>query len=434
MLRTVGVLGAVAGLTISAQGSGAGEAAPTPVATQTDEVRAIVAEMLADAATRSSLLDEEPASNYAADRGFHLASADGDFLLKIRGWAQFRYVATLRNSDPVVAPDDFESGFQTSRTKLTFFGHVFEPALFYQVQGNFSPSTGTHVLEDAFFGYRFDNGVALRVGQGISYFMREWHQGDLKTLSADRSVLAFQFGQARSQFIELTYRNKDFRAVGTYSDGFRSQNSDLGASPAEWALTGRFDVRLAGSLADFESEYESPPGSAFGAVVGGAMHYERAPDPNVPGTAEQSLFAWTADLVLKGDGWHVATAGVGYHVTDEAGVPNADFEDFGWQAQTGVFLADDVEVFGRYDVIVPDDARPANATFNMVTAGLNWFVHGHAAKFTLQAAYTPDAVNDTTAGNFGGAGARTPANTLLGLLPAADEGQLILTAQFQVIF
>ena len=72
----------------------------------TDEIRSVVAEMLADAETRSSLLSAGDAGH---DGRFFIAG-DG-FRLNVGGHIQFRYIANFRDDRP--GQDDFESGFQT---------------------------------------------------------------------------------------------------------------------------------------------------------------------------------------------------------------------------------------------------------------------------------------------------------------------------------
>ena len=80
-------------------------ACPTLVMAQdnSDQIRATVAEMLADAETRTSLLSAGDAGH---DGGFFLAG-DG-FKLSIGGNVQFRYMANFR--DDRAGQDDFESG------------------------------------------------------------------------------------------------------------------------------------------------------------------------------------------------------------------------------------------------------------------------------------------------------------------------------------
>jgi len=69
-----------------------------------DETRALVAEMLADAETRSSLLQNSATAGH--DGKFFLASPDGNFRLNIGGQIQFRYNTVFLDDDTRTAGDD----------------------------------------------------------------------------------------------------------------------------------------------------------------------------------------------------------------------------------------------------------------------------------------------------------------------------------------
>ncbi|HBS29698.1 MAG TPA: hypothetical protein DEB06_09675, partial [Phycisphaerales bacterium] len=402
-----------------------------------DEVRAIASEVLADAQTRSSLLASGGLAGH--DGRFFLASGDGNFRLNIGGQIQFRYTTNFRSDDDD-APnsDDFESGFSDPRTRVYFDGHAHDPRLFYRVMLDFRAAGGDGFLQDAWAGYRFENGLTLRGGEGITAFMREWFMGDFKLFTVERSLQALVFGQFRSKFIDLKYQTDDapVRVIGTFSDGFRSTNTEFDADPADWALTGRAEWKFAGSWTQLENEYRSPRGSDFAGALGGAVHIEQGPSrvAGPGGVAEQTLLAWTADLLLKGDGWNAMLAGVGYHTEDEAGVSGADFDDFSALAQGGVHVTDDVELIGRYEVIIPDGDRAGDDPLNAVTAGFNWYLHGQAAKFSFAGILFLDDTNGTTAGNFGNTGPRTPTSPAFGSLPSTEAGQVTVWAQFQLLF
>lgn len=399
-----------------------------------DEVRALVASALADAETRSSLLQSSAGAS-GHDGRFFLGSADGAFRLNIGGQMQTRYILNFRNSDEAVNSDDFESGFRLPRTRLWFEGNVWSPKLFYRIMLDAKPNDGDTNLQDAWAGYNFDGGITLRAGQGITAFMREWSMGDLKLFTVERSLQSLVFGQFRSQFVDLKYQQDDvpFRAIATFSDGFRSLNTDLTNDPADYALTGRAEWKFAGAWKQIENEYRSPRGSEYAGALGGAVHFEQG--ENEPGPlAEQKLFAWTADVITKGDGWNAMLAGVGYHTEDEAGLRGADFDEFGALAQAGVHVTDDVELIARYDVIWPDQDRNGSSVFNTVTGGFNYYLYGQAARFSFAAMWMLDDTADTRAGNFGGTGGRNPTSPAFGVLPSAEPHQVTLMFQFQLLF
>ncbi len=398
------------------------------VLSDNDEVRAIVAEMLADAETRSSMLQ---AGNAGHDGAFFLASPDGNFRLNIKGFTQFRYNVNFNDNN--TAGDDFEPGFNAPRTVMFFKGHIFEPELTYQIRFGFARTDGVARLDDAFIGYKIDENWSLRIGQGLHSFDREWYHGDVKLQTIERSLVALAFGGVRTQGVNLQYRNDDFRFIGAFTDGLRSHNTDFTADPADWALTGRVEFKLDGGWKNVIGPVTSPRGSEYAAMIGGAIHFEQG--PNTTGTDEQSLFAWTADAVFKGDGWNLFFTGTGYHTEDEAGVSGADFDEYGFVAQGGYYISDKSELYVRYTALIPDsDRAPADETFDALAFGLNHYFHGHAARFSIQGEYFFDKTTDTVIGNFGNTGGRNPTSSLFGVLPSDEEGQFTLTLQFQLLF
>lgn len=107
----------------------------------------------------------------------------------------------------------------------------------------------------------------------------------------------------------------------------------------------------------------------------------------------------------------------------------------GFVVQGGIFIVPDkVELFGRYEWIDFDGVYYRNngagtqgGTANLVkdelgifSAGINYYIHKHSAKLTLDAQYTFDPV---PVSNSGG-----------GLLSSSDDSQFVLRSQLQWSF
>lgn len=120
------------------------------------EIRKVAEGVLKDAETRSSMQANAVQAGYGAERGFFIASPDGNFKLNLSGQLQIRYAASfysdrdnnLLNANPgtaanrgtasssVAQPGSFKknvSGFEIRRMKLDFFGHVIDPSWQYRV-------------------------------------------------------------------------------------------------------------------------------------------------------------------------------------------------------------------------------------------------------------------------------------------------------------
>jgi hypothetical protein len=435
--------------------------AVTPVA-NTDEVRAIVSEMLADAENRSSLL---AAGGGGHDGGtFYLADANGNFRLNVGGQIQFRYLLNFRddngdgtNALPNRENDDFESGFQTANTRVWFTGNIVDPNLYYNITGNFARDGGDFNLEEAYAGYKWDNGFSLQWGQFVLPFLREKLVNQWYQLAADRSLTDITFDQGYSQGIQLGYAAEEFRAMLAFSDGFRSANSEFGSvnngttgnfgftgqgGESDWAITARAEFKFAGAWDQFK-DFTSMPESQFAAMLGIAGHVEGSAndigvdtdgDGAFDAEAETRFGGVTVDLSLEGDGWNVFIAG-NAAFTDNSATAGAGLNDsttdYGLVAQGGFFFPDtDWELFARYDGIFADEDRNAantdsNDSFSTVTVGTNYYWSGHAAKFTFDVQYFIDNAAD---------GLNTVTNREIGYLGSGEDGEVTLRFQFQLLF
>lgn len=401
-----------------------------------DEVRALVAEMLADAETRSSLLQAGAMAGHDG-RHFTLASADGLFRLNVSGQIQFRYNMNWRDDDapddadpddPDFADtDDFVPGFQTRRTKLEFGGHVFERELYYKVVGAFDRDGGDFELEDAYVGYDMGNGWTVQWGQFKLPLLREELVSSKYQLAVDRSVTNEVFNQGRSQGVQAAYEQEDWRAMAAFSDGIGSANTDLGdPTSADWALTGRFEYKFSGDWSQFRY-FSSPQGSDSGLLVGAAAHYESAADTGADGD-ETDRFIYTIDASYVADGWNLFAALVGNDIKDGVSVADGgtelfsgDSDNFGYILQGGIFVAEQIELFGRWDhTFFDDDLATGNDELRTITAGMNYYAHGHAAKFTADVQWLLDEMPFS--------------NTGIGILSSANEDQIVLRLQFQLLF
>ncbi len=76
---------------------------------RSDEIKNLVQDVLADADTRASLLQSGMTAGY--DKGFVIGSADGNFLLKINGFTQIRWVYNYQDEENALAglsQDDYD--------------------------------------------------------------------------------------------------------------------------------------------------------------------------------------------------------------------------------------------------------------------------------------------------------------------------------------
>lgn len=412
----------------------------------TDEVRAVVSEMMADAETRSSLLSGGDAGH---DGRFFIAG-DG-FRLNIGGYIQTRYYMNFRDEGEVGQPgfgdpqDDFTHGFYMSRVKVDFSGELNKD-WFYRVRlaassasnpdADSSESSGVN-FDYAYGGYKFANGMKVTFGQFKLPLLREELIADTKGLAVERSMVNDLFSQGYSQGIQFSHEYETWRWCGAFSDGVNSANTNwtsqtnttgfVTSGQAEYALTGRFEFLFSGAWKQFE-DFTSPKGSDFGFMMGAAAHWQQSTQTPVITDNDQSMFEFTVDASLKGDSWNLYGAFVGRQQDNRAAGTDSDFFDFGAIVQGGYRFAENTELFARWDAVFFDDDRGTNQdSSNFITVGVNQYFAGHAAKATLDLIW---AVEETSELTFTGG---VP-NTQIGILGENSSGEVCIRMQLQVVF
>ena len=394
---------------------------------QREEMRALVQEVLADTETRASLQGSGATAGY--DKGFFLASADGNFLLKISFHSQFRYVYNHREGEGI---DQDTAGFEWRRLKMNTSGNVFSKDLKYKIQGQYDRSTGVFELDEAYFDLLLgdDSGWVVRWGQFKPAFLREELVSSSRQLAVERSYVNELVTAGKSQGLELQYGTDSFNAKFGFTDGLardddgtqgERQNTNFTADGSEWAIHGRAEARLAGDWKQFE-DFTSWSEDEFGALVGVAAFYQD--EEYGTGASEVKLLDLTADVSLEFGQANLFGAVVG-RITDPNSDATDELEQFGFVVQGGYHIVPDKwELFGRYEWFDFDDASAITDEYSAVTAGVNYYVptRKHNWKWTTDVVYNFDGVPDGSSG--------------LGLLTdvAGEDGQYAVRTQMQVAF
>ncbi len=400
-----------------------------------DNDRAYLAELIANADERSSLL----AAGGGHDGTFHLASADGNYRLNFEGQIQFRYNFNIRDNKEYNA---VEQGFQARRTRLFFSGNVINENLTFLVSGDFGQQDGsgfapggTFTLRDAVARYQLDNGVGISWGQMRVPLNREEMVDSRYQLAADRSVANEWYNADYSQGIAFDYQEEDWRTVFAFDNGARTANTDFTPSTteADYAFTGRFEYKFAGDWDRFQ-DFTSFRGSDYAGMFGVAGHFQQSGNTNAPTDVDVDLFAYTADVSVEADGWNFFAAFMGRYTQFKAlGASDVDFNDFAIVAQGGFFVSDQLEVFARYDVLIPDGDRTLDDNFNTITGGVNYYFvpESHAAKLTADVQVFLDDQPNT---DMNAAVTSFAPNTGIGLLADTQDSQVNFRLQMQLLF
>lgn len=398
-----------------------------------EQIKGVVQDVLADADARASLLQNGAVAGY--DKNFFLGSADGNFLLKVAGQMQFRFVYNTVDS-PVT--DNNRLGFENRRTKLRFFGHVVDPSWQYLILMGFDRDGGVAVLDEAHITKDFSNGWKIRTGQFKPPFMREELVSSSKQLAVERSLVNEEFNQDRVQGLELSYKGERFAVAGAFSDGFYpsangTDNTGWGTEDTEWAFTGRAEFLASGDWKMFE-DFNGWKGGGTGVLLGAAAHYQNDEYGTMgtnpwtgffPGTVgavtEIEALHLTADVSVKFDGVGLFAAVV-YRQLDPNVAGGADFASLGFVLQGGGFVTDDVELFARYEW--GDADLPLTDDLSVVTVGVNKYWAKHNLKWQNDLGFGLA----TVAGVWSTSSAGWRSDT------GANDGQVVFRSQLQLLF
>lgn len=416
---------------VVAAGAALGLATGAMAQNSLDLDRAYSAELNADAAARTSQLQGGTAGN---DGFFYVGDGSGNYRLNMSGLIQFRYAVNIREDQGTPDNDD-TIGFSLPRTQLRWHGNIINPNWKFYVQ--LETADESFDLQYAYGQYDFENmeGGFLRFGQFKLPILSEELIAPEFQLAAERSVTNEFFSQQYSQGLMFGYMSDAFAVHAAFSDGVSTANTSFNsAAEADFALTARVDVKIEGDWERFD-DFTSWRGDDLAARIGGAIHWETTGDTNPELASEVDFLMYTIDGAVEGNGWNLYAAFIGSN-TDVSG--GGDFDNFGGVLQGGVYLAEQWELFGRWDALFLDEdvlAPSVDDDLHFITVGVNYYFvpMSHAAKFTLDTVWSLNETSTafgmpTTSGSFGADPRLTQ------ILGDSEDGEFLIRAQVGLAF
>lgn len=350
------------------------------------EIRGIVQDVLADADTRTSFQNSGAMAGW--NKGFFLASPDGNYRLNVSGLMQVRWTANHRSGENDAMGgaygNEYEWGWENANTYLDFSGNVVDPSWSYHVRGNFSNGAGGVMgLTFAEVTKDLGDGMSVTVGQFRGPWLRETLVDDPYQLGMNRSIVNAYFTQDFNQGIQFNYESDQFRANAFLGDGIvsaaggsnaanfafgNSANTPWNGTQTNYALAARGEYKISGTWSQFD-DFTSFRGEEAGMMVGFAGFYERGNQNS--GLDGVKGYGLTADFSWEMGGANLFAA----FVWTGANGDNIDTtHPWGFNFQGGYFVTDDVEVFGRYDLLDYDlDPSSDSTRYNGFTIGANYF-------------------------------------------------------------
>lgn len=397
-------------------------------ASNSKDLAAAIDSMLRDAEKRSQLLATSGGASPGYDNGFFIATDDKAFLF--HPWLQFapRYVVNWRQQAKATGSDSTDEGFEIRRMKFGFDGNLFSRDLFYTIIWGTDRNTGLPILEEAWVRYMFADEWGVRVGEFKDPVAHEGFSSSKKILAVERSYLQDIIGRGDNfvQGVTAIYQgtNIPLRAEAGFTDGQGSANTDFqnnipsGSTTVhnDFGVVGRVEYKVMGDWKSYEDF--TAMGTKQDLLVFGL-----AGDWTEMGGTDVLLH--TADVQYKNpNGLALYGAFLGRYIRDGVtpGGSRDNFYDWGALGEVAYLFDQHWEVFGRYDYTGLDESAlssGSNGNVHEITAGMNYYFHGHACKVTADVTYLPN----------GAPKADTGSDVLL----SNDKDEFLFRMQFQLL-
>jgi hypothetical protein len=425
---------------------------------RSEQIRGIVQDVLADADTRASLQGTDATTGYKG--GFLIQSADGNWKMKVNGQIQTRFMYNGASGQP------HDYGFEIRRLKVKFSGHIVDPSWTYKIsiinqrdsQGSSGRSNSMYV-EDAWLAKTYDSGLYIKVGQFKAPFLREELVSSSAQLTVERSMVNNQFTYGWTQGVELGSKGDDLWWRAMYLDGPNSANTQSSGLRSDAAsVTGRIDWKVAGDWKDWKTFTGYGSKSETYAFVGAAFQWfnrsNRAANPvEYGGFDGNRSLGLTVDGSIGGDGWTLYSAFVW---ADNSGstVTTGPDSNHAWGAvvQGGFMVADDFQLFARYELGDIDGYNQGNAQYantptpfaalsnngqrtghdSTLTVGFNNWLSGKNIKWTTDLGYAFSTLNN--GGNEAPHADYTSSGNGWRADDAGQSGQWLVRSQLQLLF
>lgn len=376
---------------------------------RTAEVKQLVKEVLNDADTRASLLENSVTAGY--NNGFFMASEDGNFKLRVMGMIEFRYAVQLRDNS---SGDDGIQGFEIPAVRFGFKGHIIDPSWQFFIWDGQGSSSSTITALNAMITKVFNPNWSVTVGTTKVPLLREYLVSETLISFPDRTPLSNVFSEGYTEGIWINYKKDWLKAVLCISDGgsmYVASTSDVEAEGV--ALTLRGEALIKGDWKQ-AGDIEAWLGENPFLLVGAAVHYEKGEYGTTTNEARQ--LSWTVDANLKYKGFSLMGAVMGKHIDETT----KNYDKYGALVQGGLFLTQDLELIARYawgdsDVDGEDD-------LSIVSVGLSKFFKGHSLRLTGELGYALNPVSSS----WSYAGWQTDT--------AGNDGQIMARAELHMLF
>jgi hypothetical protein len=309
------------------------------------ELRAVVADAMADSATRASFATEGATTGY--ENGAFIRSGDGNWMFKIGVMNQVRFVYNNASNQPSV---DNTWGMETHRVNLTLSGTIIDPSVQWLALASYNsqPDRFVERAQEVVMQYSwickdFGDGFSATAGlQNVPWDIESTFYGSSKITAGEYSAFNYRFGTGKNTGITGKYQCDSWRVTGgtfsqldTRSTGW---NSRINLS---YAFAMRAEAKIGATWKEVELQSSLPgstPGVLFG--LGTLWSNGRADNPETPPTPASQGFTADVRTTLSGTTLIAQFA----LMKDPAGLQTLEWAS-GINMQGSTFITDDFQVF-----------------------------------------------------------------------------------------
>jgi hypothetical protein len=335
-----------------------------------DAVRGLVQDVLADADTRASLQGASGSAGY--DDGFTIASADGNFTLKINGgvWTSW----SSGDDDDPAGNQDEDGGFGT-------------PDMWMHLSGTIAGDWSYDIRHEDDNNDTWEN-VTWNLSDGWDLTMGSFnlHQDRFSQISeVNQMLIGHNGGATVANGLSLAYTGDDMRF---WADWTNSANGTGSANDGDYNMNLRGEYMAEGNWGQFD-QFTSADGGAAGTLIGFGYNVVSNDGTvavgDVGGTDGDAT--WNIDVQMQFGGYAIY---VGYSdFSDDDGLDGGDSDTTTIMAS--YYLNSGWEAYAAYNDVSNEDGESW-------AVGVNNYWAGQNAKWTTQ--YTVDesdaAGDDTT--------------------------------------
>jgi hypothetical protein len=195
--------------------------------------------------------------------------------------------------------------------------------------------------------------------------------------------------------VALDYTQDDFRVHVAYGNGLQeaAPNANYNTNDNSHMWNARGEVLLEGNWGQFD-QFTSPEGNTDGCLVGVAYWDTSSGDSGV-GVLDLSQSGWVVDGQMQWSGSNLYASYQNISTNGAAADPNS------FEVAYGIYLDSNWEAYARYQNIDPDVAGTNDA--EIYTVGINYYLAGNNAKWSLDYSWADDGVGTDTQAGWQGA-------------------------------